>query len=450
MAILAVAPLLLFPFLSNDSMAVVLLWLSLFSMTWVILEPSIRTGERVYDARLRVLRAIVCDPIFWTSFVVCIFFGVSALNTGVSVAYNAETSLWYLSPAYFSIFPGSVKGAGFLPFTVMLSVTILFQGCCHALGRSARMAFLALLSTFSGLAAVLALIMAQIGNETVLRATQFLKTDFSFVGMAFGVSLLCGVVAFFLVFENRWRKFIPFFILALGGSTVGLFYFSPAYMLVACLGLIILMMGYVFLYARKVLPITGEFRWLVSLLVFMSAGGLLAALMLPEEFLTTQIDKVMEFSLLPNEFWDVRKVLSSVSFKAWVSHLWIGIGLGAFPYSVRFFAQPDDWTLLPQGADSISNGWWMILVEHGVVGAFLIVVLVGLLVYFYCYRLVIWFRSNGFSLPHPTCLLAPIIIVAVVAGGFFDCSFLRADVLPIIFSIIAVSIASFSSTMGGQ
>ena len=55
LALLAVAPLFLFPFSAESSVAVTLLWLTLLAVVWCFLVPSVRGGERLYDARLRVV-----------------------------------------------------------------------------------------------------------------------------------------------------------------------------------------------------------------------------------------------------------------------------------------------------------------------------------------------------------------------------------------------------------
>ena len=94
MAILAVAPLVLFPFLEKSDIATVLLWLSAFVSVWVVLVPSIRSGEALHDARCRVASAIVRDPLFWVSLLVIAFTGVRALNGGIGLAYDAETAKW--------------------------------------------------------------------------------------------------------------------------------------------------------------------------------------------------------------------------------------------------------------------------------------------------------------------------------------------------------------------
>ena len=114
LAILAVAPLFLFPFVGDETIATVLLWLAVPSAVWMVLEPSTRWDEAPHEARFRVVREIVRDPLFWTMLLVLAFAGVRALNSGIGLAYDAESSKWYVSAASLPFFPGSVGGAGYL------------------------------------------------------------------------------------------------------------------------------------------------------------------------------------------------------------------------------------------------------------------------------------------------------------------------------------------------
>ena len=65
LALLASLPLVLMPFLSERALGVTILWLSAFSVLWLSLEPSIRSGEHLSTARDRVRSSLVRDPLFW-------------------------------------------------------------------------------------------------------------------------------------------------------------------------------------------------------------------------------------------------------------------------------------------------------------------------------------------------------------------------------------------------
>ena len=67
LALLAVAPLFLFPFCGAVWTARVLLWLSFLAFVWTLVEPSRRQGEMLHDARFRVFLSVFRDPLFWFS-----------------------------------------------------------------------------------------------------------------------------------------------------------------------------------------------------------------------------------------------------------------------------------------------------------------------------------------------------------------------------------------------
>ena len=89
LAVLTVAPLFLFPFVEREMLAVVMLWLSLPAALWAILEPSVRGGEHLHNARRRVLRGMLRDPLLWALLVVVVITGVRAVNVGIALAYDA-------------------------------------------------------------------------------------------------------------------------------------------------------------------------------------------------------------------------------------------------------------------------------------------------------------------------------------------------------------------------
>ena len=56
LALLAAAPLFLFPFLPDEAIATVLLFLSLPAAVWTLMEPSVLDGEKLHTARERAVR----------------------------------------------------------------------------------------------------------------------------------------------------------------------------------------------------------------------------------------------------------------------------------------------------------------------------------------------------------------------------------------------------------
>lgn len=447
LAILAVAPLFLFPFCADGSVALVLIWLTLPAALWTVLEPSMRGGERLHDARRRVAKAIFRDPLFWASLALVVFTGLRALNTGIALAYDAETSAWHVSAPPFPIFPGVVGASGDLPFAAALGCTVVLQGCRHSLGRSARMAFFLLTSFLSGLASLMTLVAVR---EGVSGAAALLPSagglGFSFVGFAFGLNLIGGLAALVAIVELRWKmSFLPLF-LGIGGNAAGLFAFAPPYVSAALAAAGLLMLAYVFGFSCRTFPGVDGFRLVVIGGISLTIGGLLVAMLLPKSVMDERVAAFVGLKFFPERFWEIRGALSAVSFRSWVSHIWIGTGVSSFPLDFRFAAREADWMLLPRGAPAVANGWWLLLTERGLVGTVFFILPFGFLLVTYVRRLIGGVR--GWTLPHPACLVAPVALILFVAGGFFGCSSLRAEVLLTMCAFLAVSAATFQRVRG--
>jgi nitrate reductase gamma subunit len=67
-----------------------MLWLSGFALVWTLLSPSVFSGERMNDARRRILRSMFSDPLVWVMMLLVLVSGVRALNGGIKMAYDAE------------------------------------------------------------------------------------------------------------------------------------------------------------------------------------------------------------------------------------------------------------------------------------------------------------------------------------------------------------------------
>ena len=432
LALLAVAPLVLSPLWGDEAVAVVLAWLTLVSAIWLFMEPSLRTGESLHVARKRVVKSVFCDVLFWCMLAVVVLAGVRAFNTGIGLAYDAENAKWQLSSAVFSLLPGSVGTAGWLPFAGTVSLLVVLQGCRHALGRSARMAFLLVAAILAGLGASLDFALTSIGHEVVKPTSD---------GLSFALYLLGGTVALAAAFERKWRFVMPLFSFAVGGTAAGAFAFSPVFAVAVFVGAEILVLSYVFLYAAKTLSKAGEFKLLVVMGISLALGGLAVAMLLPPDLLNAKLSATKELVFFPPEFKAVRAVLSEIARKSWFSRLWIGTGLESFPLDFRFSAAAADWALVRGQVISVPNGWWQLLAERGIVGVLAIALPTAGLLFFYVRRLLRAFPMT--TLPHPACLLTPIVLAAVVSVGFFDSSILRIDALTAAGALLAVAAGSF-------
>ena len=445
LALLAVAPLFLFPFCGAPAIASVLLWLSLAGVWWILMEPSLRGGEMLHDARRRVWRAVGRDPLFWTFLVVVAITGVRALNTGIVMAYDFETRAWSVSSPALPILPGSHEDAGVLPFAAAVALGVVVTGCRHAVGRSARMAFLLVSSSLSGVAASLLILLASRGDKVVNAAIACGPGWLHYPGVSFALFLLCGTIALYGAFERGWNAAVLLVVFAVGGNVAGLFAFAPAFDAVVFAGAAVVLFVAVFAAACRSLRGSGEFRMLVVFSIALVLGALLVIAVLPDKVVAAKTAPIVAMDFLPADLLDRRRVLSAAAFKSWVKHPWAGVGMGAFQFNLRFNVAASDWALIPRGIAAVPNGWWQLLVERGIVGVVSVALPFGFMLFTYFRRAAGCVRAR--RLPGPTVLAAPLAIAALAATAFFDCSLLRVDVLVIAGAILAVSAKSFPKEM---
>lgn len=443
LALVAVAPLFLFPFCSAHDVARATLWLTLFAAVWTLMGPSMRGGESMHAARTRVVGAIVRDPFFWLSLSVAAFAGLRALNGGVRMAYDAEQGVWSMAPAAVAEFPGCVDGDGFPPFAVAVAFVVVVTAVRQALGRGGRAAFLAMAASGAGLAAAVALVAAFHGHLGCLRMLAVPNAGSSYFGCACGIYFIAGIAALASGFERRWKSALAASPLSVGGTAAGAFAFSPPAMSAAfaVAGLLVLLLA--FAYSRRALRGPGAHRLLAVFVIVMATGGLALAFLMPDAAVATRVEAFASRNFVPDGLLEARRVLSDIALRAWRTAPWTGTGLGSFPLDVRFHALTEEWTLIPPEAASVPNGVMLLLSERGIAGAALFFLPFAYLLVAYICRLAVWAKSA--RLPHPAAVLAVAVFAVLAVSIPFDASPLRADVLLAAGAIMAVSAKSFPS-----
>lgn len=441
LALLAVAPLFLFPFFGEEVVSLVVLWLSFPAAIWTVMEPSLHRGELPHIARKRVVRSIVSDPLTWMMVILIGLTGFRTVNAGIGLSYNAEISKWFVSNARFPLLPGCVEGSGFYPFCSTIALTVLLIGCRHSLGRSARMAFLQIASSLAGLASVIAILLAANGNGSILKLMECPPLSCSYVGTAFAVYFIASLVSVIAAFEYNWYLAMPFMPLSIGGTFAGMFVFSPIRVSLVFVAAALVVGLYSFVFSFKALRDSGAFKLLVVIGISITLGWLLSAATLPSNVVSSRVAAVMSVNVLPKSLLEVRSVLSAIAMKSWLANLWLGTGLGSFPLDFRFAAKASDWALVKGNATMLPNGWLMLMAERGIVGAVSLALTVGMLWFTYFKRMVGWIQR--WELPHAACFAAPLAFVALVLTGLYDCSFMRGDVLMACGTLMVVSASSF-------
>lgn len=433
LAFLAVAPLFLSP--------ICVLWLSPLAFVWLLMEPSRVGDEMLHEARRRVTRKLVRDPVTWLLLVVVIYTAIRWANGGVAMAYDAEAGVWSIHAPEMPLLPGSVKGCGAAEFAAAVVLFVVTLGCRHALGKSARAAFFFLLSFFLGCGALVLMALAASGDLVVRDLFVFHETMPVYIGVAFGVGLVCSTLALFYAFDRVWRYVIMLVALSLAANAAGLVLFSPVW--TVCLFLIVevVVFLYAFFYAHKTLVGAAEFKYLVVFSISIVLAGVGVMAILPEADLAAKITAVKTGALFPESYFALRRALSDLAFRVWEAHPWLGTGLGSFPLDLRFYATEADWKIVSVEQAYSLNGCWGLLMERGIVGTFFIVVTAIFLMVTYVRRCCGGLKRRVW--PHPAAWGGLLVAIAVLVLAWFDSSLAYPGTLTLTAILLAVSAKSF-------
>ena len=249
------------------------------------------------------------------------------------------------------------------------------------------------------------------------------------------------MVALVVVFEQNWTKTLGLVAVAIGGTAAGVVAFAPFHLSAVLIVAALLVLAYTLVFSGKTFRSSSLFKIVLIGLASLAVGGLFVAAALPGNAFAERLAALPEFRFFPEGFLKTRAALSAIAFKSWVSHLWLGTGVSSFPLDFRIHAQATDWELFPRGTVALANCWWLLLAERGVIGLMLFVLPFGFLLFTYIRRLIGGITS--LELPHPVCIVAPVMLALFITAGFFDCSPLRVEVLLVTGALTVISAVSF-------
>ena len=355
--------------------------------------------------------------------------------------------------------PGSVAGTGYPLFATAFAAFVVLSGCRHALGRSARFAFVLVLGVLNALGVAWRLHELASTGGGVVGASVCLPADAPFAGAVDGVFAIFSLVAMSAVFERKWWRMLPFAGIAFAVNMAGLALFAPAQTGLLFAGCAVVLLLYMFVYLRVKVGGLADFRHLVFVGLSLALGCVLVMAFLPGKAFDRKIAPYQTSTYWTAEEMQSREVLSRVALESWKASPWLGTGLGSFALDLGTHAQTEDWEIIraaneQDGQSSAAfvtappqNGYWLLLSERGVVGVFFLVVPIALLLVFYGYRLFFGIRQ----FPHPFCWVMPLLLAVVVTEMFFDSTFAGAGPLLAVAVILPISANSFakgSSTHG--
>ena len=412
LALLAVAPLLLFPFFGPSETAVVLIWMSLMTCFWFFLEPSRRVYEYLYHARRRVFKSVFADPLFWLFFLFVVIAVVRWLNDGISLVFDlsGDEWNWVVTTPVIPWLPGSSGDAGFFALATLLAVVTSVLACRHALGKSARTMVVFLSSFFAAIAALVA----------ILRLGAASAPDGSFAGSAFGIFFLASVAGLAGMFEAGWNRAFLLFSFAIGGTFIGLWYFAPAFVVAfySIAGVVSALVVAVYVAVTK--GVSAFFKVVVALIIAAAIPLAIIKIYAPEGLIASK-SAILSFNFFSADYHETRKAYVDLAAGVWRDgNIWHGAGIGYLPLFIEKTMVESAWV------SHIPHGWWQLLAERGFIGLGMFVLPFAVLLFLLVRR----FVANGVKKVFwPFFVLGVSAVSVVICEGFYDISFMRAEVL---------------------
>ena len=451
LALAAALPAALAQFVSANVLACVVLWVSFLTLVWILMEPSVYSGETVSAARWRVIHGVLHDPLAWFLLFVVIFACCRWLNSGVKLSFDPEAAAWSVKDPFLTFLPASAGEEGFLPFALACAALSVIVGVKHALGRNARLWFGVFSGTVSATGAFAAAIYAGVGDaafkELAMRsfgAPYFLGTLYA---LFLPLAVACGVEA-----EERGMKKARLALAwAVAGNALGAYVFLPLSLSLPYFLITVLLAALALALAARRANAAVAAR-AASMLFF---GVIIAAftfMVLPDTDIQGrkmegfEMEKVFTPALA-----DRNEALRRIAKTMWLEHPWAGVGVGAFKLHAPFCATKEDWTVLPPAPKDGSNGYFTLIAERGIMGGLIWLAGIGFLLWFWGRRLVgafVWQKEQdeGRAFLHnmPTIVWAgPLVLTACAVDAWFSSGFPLTPLAACAMAALSLSAASF-------
>ena len=457
LALAAALPAALAQFVSDVSLAVSMLWVSLAAALWILLEPSVFSGETISTARRRVMMHVARDPLAWFFGVATLFAFVRWLNASVRLVFDAESATWTVAQESLTFLPASLGDAGLFPLALVVSMGVVTLGVKHALGRNARIWFGIATGAVSAIGGCAAAVNVAMKVEPFLTSALSGFGAASFQGSMFALFLPTTIACGFLAEECKMTKSRLVFAWAVAGNGVGAYLFLPG-ILCAAYFFVSVLIAIIALVILKIHSGAAAAARAASMLAF---GVVLAvfSVILPS-FSDVQAAKADGFDVekaFTPALADRNEALARISKAIWLDHPWSGGGVGAFVLQAPFFASKEDWTVLPPQPSVGPNGYFTLIAERGIAGALLWIIGMALLLYFWVSRLVsslIWQKQQNegqsWILNVPVVVWAgPLVLLAGLGDAFFSSGFPLTAVSACVTVAMPLAAASFPKVKRG-
>lgn len=388
LALAAALPAALAQFLAPEALACVTLWVSAFAFIWLLVEPSVMSGETVSSARRRVIRGIIRDPFSWFLAVVTVIAFSRWLNSGVRLVFDAEVASWSVKEPVVPFLPASNGNAALLPLALAVVSCPVVLGLKHALGRNGRLWFGVMSGAISSTGALAAVICAGLGIQPFAGAAVSSFGAESFPGAMYALFLAIAVVCGVESEERGMTKSRLVFAWAVAGNAVGAYVFLPTILSISYLAIAGLLSLIAFFMCNCRAGVAATAR-AASMFFFGVIAAMFIFMVLPTDDIQAAKIKDLEVEkAFPPALADRNEALRRIANAMWIQQPWTGVGIGAFSLHAPFCAAKEDWAVLPAEPKNGSNGYFTLLAERGIVGGLIWIIGIGFLCWFWIARLV--------------------------------------------------------------
>ncbi len=451
LALAAALPAALAQFVSVGALSSAMLWVSLSAVIWLLIEPSVLSGETVSGARARVLSRMRRDPMSWFFLVAVVFALVRWLNSGVRLAFDAETSTWAVREAGISFLPASSGDAGLFPLALAVSISVVAIGVKHALGRNARIWFGIAAGAIAAIGGCAAVVCVGAGMEPIASSALAEIGAASFHGSLYALFLPIAVACGIQAEGCGMTKTRLVFAWAVAGNGVGAYFFLPALIGVAYLAVSVLVAAIALAILNRQYGAAAMAR-AASMLAFGIVIAVFSSIL--PSYANIQKAKMAGLEVekaFPPALADRNEALARIAKCIWLTQPWCGAGIGAFSLQAPFFAAKDDWAVLPPQPSVGSNGFLTLIAERGIAGALMWAIGIGFMLYFWVVRLigsVAWQRQQdegrSWFMNVPAVVWAgPLVLAACVADAFLSSGFPLTALPMCVAAALPLSAASF-------
>ena len=347
---------------------VALLWLSLVALELMVLLPSVRKGETLSDARRRVLRALVFDPLLYIGLSIVGVVLIQWGNSGCALVYLPDADVWQFSNPSVAWAPFSVEARAAGAYVSVFSACVVTGLVLRvAVSKGSKRLLIQGLSLVSGGAALYSVLHACQGVEPF--ATRALDQGATPMGTFFGFWLLLGIGAFVDALARCQRGALSLSLFGVVGNLLGMLFFASSLVLLAYGVIAILLFIYAIIYLEPHVAKHAQFKLFLGALATFAGVALVLIFVFPGNPVVLKIKAAFPLAA----YWDARCVIKAVRTAAalgiWQEHPWIGVGADGFYHFAGLAVAGKDWGMMKADPACVYNDALQFLCEFGVLGA---------------------------------------------------------------------------------